>query len=92
MSFCIHPCSAMSSFLLSLCLCASQYLCRELYLDGNSLECEGVVELLRLLVRQASIEREERIIEAQRQADEDAQASSLGGVPVDIEPVGGKNE
>ena len=34
--------------------------CRELYLDGNSLECEGVIELIKLFADHAEMEAIER--------------------------------
>jgi hypothetical protein len=58
------------------CLVATTAI-RELYLDGNSLECEGVVDLIRLFVQQAINEDGERQLEAARKAAEEANAAQL---------------
>ncbi|BFZ06078.1 hypothetical protein BsWGS_09117 [Bradybaena similaris] len=44
---------------------------RELYLDGNELQCEGTMELIKLCVDQAEIEAYLREEEAKRKAEEE---------------------
>lgn len=73
---------------LSLCFCnlgvpSGEYLSillsttavRELYLDGNDLQSEGTIQLLRFCVEQALLESQEREIEAQQKAEEEQQTA-----------------
>lgn len=63
------------------------FLPRELYLDGNSLHCEGVIHLLRFCVEKALAEAELREIEAQRKFEEEEQLiSQLGENSIRILP------
>ncbi|PVD20922.1 hypothetical protein C0Q70_19085 [Pomacea canaliculata] len=45
---------------------------RELYLDGNNLQCEGATELIKLCVDQAEVEASQREEEVLRKAEEEA--------------------
>nr|KAG5698008.1 hypothetical protein BaRGS_005826 [Batillaria attramentaria] len=45
---------------------------RDLYLDGNNLQCEGTMELIKLCVDQAEFEAFQREEEARRKAEEEA--------------------
>ncbi|KAH9490272.1 hypothetical protein Btru_035320 [Bulinus truncatus] len=49
----------------------------ELYLDGNELQCEGSIELIKLLVDQANSEAFQREEEAKRIEEEKIQAANL---------------
>ncbi|CAL1546905.1 unnamed protein product [Lymnaea stagnalis] len=59
---------------------------RELFLDGNELECEGTIELIKLCVDQADIEAYEREEEAKKKEEEKAllekvrKSSSTSGI------------
>lgn len=48
------------------------FLFRELYLDGNNLQCEGATELIKLCVDQAEVEASQREEEVLRKAEEEA--------------------
>jgi len=49
---------------------------RELYIDGNDLQCEGVVELIKMCVDRAEEEAYLREEEARKKAEEEALAAS----------------
>ena len=51
-----HPCETLLCF-------------RDLYLDGNTLECEGVMELIKLLADQSEIDAIEREEAKRREAE-----------------------
>ena len=51
---------------------------RELYLDGNELQCEGTMELIKLCVDQAEIEAYQREEEAKRKEEEEALKTEEG--------------
>ena len=53
---------------------------RELYLDGNNLECEGLIELIKICAEHAEIEHYEREEEAIRKAEEEEEAARLSNL------------
>ncbi len=53
---------------------------RELFVDGNDLQCEGVVQLVRLCAERAETEAFLREEELQRRADEQAEAEQRGNL------------
>ena len=52
--------------------------CRELYLDGNDLQCEGVIELIKLCADHAEEEAYQREQDRIRKAEEEAEAEMKG--------------
>ena len=52
------------------------FCCSELYLDGNNLECEGLIELIKLIVDKA----EQEMIE--RKENQSSQDSLAAGFPL----------
>ncbi|XP_077987813.1 uncharacterized protein LOC144442361 [Glandiceps talaboti] len=73
---------------LSLCYCdlgidSGKYLgdivattaLRELYLNGNNIEAEGAIELIKLVTDNAKVEHYDRLEEAQRKMEEEAAAA-----------------
>lgn len=52
--------------------------CRELYLDGNDLQCEGTMELIKLCVDQAEYEAFKREETARIKAEEKALKAQEG--------------
>ena len=51
---------------------------REVYLNGNNLECEGVMQLIKLCVDQAEEEAEKRKESLRLLAEEEARKAILG--------------
>ena len=51
---------------------------REVYLDGNNLESEGTMELIKLCVDQAELEAFQREEEEKRKAEEEALKAEEG--------------
>jgi len=58
--------------------------CRDLYLDGNDLQCQGVVDLLHILVHQAVKDEADRQEEERIKAIEAIQAAQLGLIVLTI--------
>lgn len=52
--------------------------CRELYLDGNNLECKGLVNLISLCAEQAFYESTMRAEEAAKKLQEEAEKAERG--------------
>lgn len=52
--------------------------CRDVYLNGNNLEAEGAIELIKLSADQAEVESLQRAEEKQRKAEEEALALLAG--------------
>lgn len=65
-------------FLYNWCVCCS---CRDVYLDGNSLESEGAMDLVQALADRAELEHFEREELTKRSMDDEAvtAVSSLKG-------------
>ena len=53
---------------------------RDLFLDGNELQCEGVTELIKLCVDQSETEAYQREEEAKRKAEEEALQAENGTI------------
>ena len=58
-----------------MCLCLFY---RELYIDGNNLECEGAMELIKLCVEQAELEALLRAEELKRKQEEEEAIKTAG--------------
>lgn len=56
----------------------SKFCCRELYLDGNNLECKGLVNLISLCAEQAFYESTMRAEEAAKKLQEEAEKAERG--------------
>lgn len=56
------------------CLCVH----RDLYLSGNDLQCQGIMDLVHILVQQAAKDDAERQEEERLRAIEAVQAAQLG--------------
>lgn len=56
----------------------STFCCRELYLDGNNLECKGLVNLISLCAEQAFYESTMRAEEAAKKLQEEAEKAERG--------------
>lgn len=54
------------------------YISRDLYLDGNDLECEGAMDLIKQCVSQAEEEAFARAEEARLKAEAEAEAALAG--------------
>ena len=52
---------------------------RELYLDGNDLQCEGTLDLIKLCADHAEVEAFQRAEEARIKEEEAALAAEQGG-------------
>ena len=53
---------------------------REIYLNGNNLEAEGTIELVKLAADHAEMESYERAETARLKAEEEAQALLMGSL------------
>lgn len=51
---------------------------RELYIDGNNLECEGAMEIIKLCVEQAELEALLRAEEIKRKLEEEEAIKTAG--------------
>ena len=57
-------------------LCSNCF--RDLFLDGNNLECEGVIDLVRRCAGQAQYESDQRAEAARRKEEEEALKKEQG--------------
>ena len=53
-------------------------MCRDLYINGNDLQCQGVIDLVHILVQQAAKDDADRQEEERIKAIEAVQAARLG--------------
>jgi len=53
-------------------------MCRDLYINGNDLQCQGVIDLVHILVQQAAKDEDDRQEEERIKAIEAVQAARLG--------------
>ena len=58
--------------------CATVNVCRDLYLDGNELQSQGVIDLVHILVQQAVKDDEDRQEDTRIKTIEAIQAAALG--------------